>query len=86
MNLSTEKFGGSSCGTGYSRTAEMKLYDSHSFSAIDSIDCELSVVLNRLGEKVKTVARIKTRTYTAIIASPPNQTTTDQLKPGHIQQ
>lgn len=67
VNFSTEKFGGSSCGTGYSRTAEMKLSDSHSFSTIDSIGCELSVVPDWLGEKVKTVARIKTRTYTAIM-------------------
>ena len=41
--------------------------DSHSFSTIDSIDCELSVVSDRSGEKVKTVARIKIRTYTAIM-------------------
>ena len=41
--------------------------DSHSFSTIDSIDCELSVVPDWLGEKVKTVARSKTRTYTAIM-------------------
>lgn len=46
---------------------EMKLSDSHSFSTIDSIDCELSVVPDWLGEKVKTVARIKIRTYTAIM-------------------
>ena len=45
----------------------MKLSDSHSFSTIDSIDCELSVVPDWLGEKVKTVARSKTRTYTAIM-------------------
>lgn len=67
VNFSTEKFGGSSCGTGYSHTAEMKLSDSHSFSTIASIGCELSVVPDWLGEKVKTVARIKTRTYTAIM-------------------
>ena len=41
--------------------------DPHSFSTIDSIDCELSVVSDRSGEKVKTVARIKIRTYTAIM-------------------
>lgn len=41
--------------------------DSHSFSTIDSIDCELSVAPDWLGEKVKTVARIKIRTYTAIM-------------------
>ena len=45
----------------------MKLSDSHSFSAIDSIDRELSVVPDWLGEKVKTVARIKARTYAAIM-------------------
>ena len=45
----------------------MKASDFHSFSTIDSIDCELSVVSDRLGEKVKTVARIKIRTYTAIM-------------------
>ena len=67
VNFSTEKFGGSSCGTGHSRTAELKLSDSHSFSTIDSIGCELSVVPGWLGEKVKTVARIKIRTYTAIM-------------------
>ena len=68
MNFSTEKFGRSSCGTGDSRTAEMKASDSHSFSTIDSIDCELSVVPDWLDEKVKkTVARIKSRTYTAIM-------------------
>lgn len=67
INFSAEKFGRSSCGTGYSRTAEIKAPDPHSFSTIDSIDCELSVVSDRLGEKVKTVARIKIRTYTAIM-------------------
>ena len=67
INFSTEKFGESSCGTGDSRTAEIKVSDSHSFSTIDSIDCELSVVSDRLGENVKTVARIKIRTYTAIM-------------------
>lgn len=67
INFSAEKFGRSSCGTGYSRTAEMKASDFHSFSTIDSIDCELSVVPEWLGEKVKTVARIKIRTYTAIM-------------------
>ena len=45
----------------------MKASDFHSFSTIDSIDCELSVVPEWLGEKVKTVARIKIRTYTAIM-------------------
>ena len=45
----------------------MKVSNSHSFSTIDSIDCELSVVPDWLGEKVKTVARIKIRTYTAIM-------------------
>ena len=67
INFSAEKFGRSSCGTGYSRTAEMKAPDPHYFSTIDSIDCELSVVSDRSGEKVKTVARIKIRTYTAIM-------------------
>ena len=67
INFSAGKFEKSSCGTGYSRTAEMKVSDSHSFSTIDSIDCELSVVPDWLGEKVKTVARIKIRTYTAIM-------------------
>ena len=50
-----------------SRTAVMKASDFHSFSTIDSIDCALSVVPDWLGEKVKTVARIKIRTYTAIM-------------------
>ena len=67
INFSAEKFGRSSCGTWYSRTAEIKAPDPHSFSTIDSIDCELSVVSDRSGEKGKTVARIKIRTYTAIM-------------------
>ena len=58
MNFSTEKFGGSSCGMGYSRTAEMKVSDSHSSSMIDSIDCELSVVPDWLGKKVCRLRRV----------------------------
>ena len=38
------------------------------FSVIVTIDCELSDALSgKFGEKVKTVARIKIRTYTAIM-------------------
>ena len=78
MSFSTEKFGRRSCGTGDSRTAEIKASDSHSFSTIDSIDCELSVVPDWLGEKVKTAARIKIRTYTAIMP-PTMKATADYL-------
>ena len=51
-----------------SRAAVRYLSDFQFFSTTISVNCELSVVVpDESGEKVKTVARIKTRTYTAII-------------------
>ena len=46
----------------------IKLSDFQSFSTTTSVNCELSVVVpDESGEKVRTVTRIKTRTYTAIV-------------------